>query len=190
MIAKGLDFPNVTLVGVVDADTGLYLPDFRSAERTFQLLAQVAGRAGRGPKGGRVIVQTYRPEHHAVRHAAAHDTVGFTKEEIALRQSPPYPPTLSLANLLVSGPNENAVATAAAETADWCRGLIEKYELPIAVLGPAPSPIARIKNRWRWHVVLRGPSDAIGRVTRYAAGRITSGSEPRIVVDRDPGSML
>lgn len=190
MIAKGLDFPNVTLVGVIDADTGIYLPDFRSAERTFQLLAQVAGRAGRGPKGGRVIVQTYRPEHHAVRFAAAHDTVGFNREELAMREFPPYPPTVSLANLLVSGTNEVAVGAAAAEAADWCRGLIERYDLPIAVLGPAPSPIGKIKGRWRWHVVLRGPSEAIGRVTRYAAGKITSGGEPRVVVDRDPGSML
>jgi primosomal protein N' (replication factor Y) len=190
MIAKGLDFPNVTLVGVVDADTGLYLPDFRSAERTFQLLAQVAGRAGRGPKGGRVIVQTYCPDHHAIRHAAAHDTEGFLAQELGYRQSPPYPPTVALANILVSGPDEVAVGTAAAEAAEWCRGLVEQHRLPITVLGPAASPLARIKGRWRWHVVLKGPTEEIGRVTRYAAGRITSGGEPRVVVDRDPGSML
>ena len=92
MIAKGLDFPNVTLVGVVDADTGLYLPDFRAAERTFQLLAQVAGRAGRGPKGGRVIVQTRHPQHHALVWAARHDVEGFLREELDLRRAPPYPP--------------------------------------------------------------------------------------------------
>ena len=91
MIAKGLDFPNVTLVGVVDADTGLYLPDFRSAERTFQLLAQVAGRAGRGPKGGRVLVQTRHPQHHALIRAAQHDAQGFLDEERALREVPPIP---------------------------------------------------------------------------------------------------
>jgi primosomal protein N' (replication factor Y) len=190
MIAKGLDFPNVTLVGVVDADTGIYLPDFRSAERTFQLLAQVAGRAGRGPKGGRVIVQTYRPEHHAIRHAAAHDTEGFLAEELEFRRSPPYPPALALANILVSGPDEQAVGTAAADAAEWCRGLVEQHALPITVLGPAASPLARIKGRWRWHVVLKGAPEAIGRVTRYAAGRLTSAGEPRVVVDRDPGSML
>ena len=103
MIAKGLDFPNVTLVGVVDADTGLYLPDFRSAERTFQLLAQVAGRAGRGPKGGRVLVQTRHPLHHALVWAARHDAEGFLREELELRRAPPYPPELHLVNLVVSG---------------------------------------------------------------------------------------
>ena len=103
MIAKGLDFPNVTLVGVVDADTALHLPDFRSAERTFQLIAQVAGRAGRGPAGGRVVVQTRQPTHHALLRAARHDAEGFLGEELALRASPAYPPATGLVNLVVSG---------------------------------------------------------------------------------------
>src|SRR5437867_7583357 len=110
MIAKGLDFPNVTVVGVVDADTGLNLPDFRAAERTFQLLAQVAGGAGRGPKGGRVLVQTRHPAHHALVWSARHDAEGFLREERALRESPPYPPATSLVNLLISGPEERAVS--------------------------------------------------------------------------------
>src|SRR6185503_7098468 len=109
MIAKGLDFPNVTLVGVVDADTGLYLPDFRSAERTFQLLAQVAGRAGRGPKGGRVLVQTRHPTHHALVSAAHHDAEGFWRQELELRELPPYPPAVHLVNLLYSGSDERDV---------------------------------------------------------------------------------
>jgi primosomal protein N' (replication factor Y) len=190
MIAKGLDFPNVTLVGVVDADTGLHLPDFRSAERTFQLMAQVAGRAGRGPKGGTVLVQTRSPGHHAIRHAAAHDVEGFLAEELELRKSPAYPPFVALANLLVSGPDEQLVSAEAAEVGDWCRGLITKHELPLVVLGPAPCPIARIRNRWRWHVVLKGPTEAVGRVVRYAASRLTGAGETRVVIDRDPGSML
>jgi primosomal protein N' (replication factor Y) len=190
MIAKGLDFPNVTLVGVVDADTGLHLPDFRSAERTFQLMAQVAGRAGRGPKGGTVLVQTRSPGHHAIRHAAAHDVEGFLAEELELRKSPAYPPFVALANLLVSGPDEQGVSAEAAEVGDWCRGLITKHELPLVVLGPAPCPIARIRNRWRWHVVLKGPTEAVGRVVRYAASRLTGAGETRVVIDRDPGSML
>ena len=190
MIAKGLDFPNVTLVGVVDADTGLHLPDFRSAERTFQLMAQVAGRAGRGPKGGKVLVQTRSPGHHAIRHAATHDVEGFLAEELELRKSPAYPPFVALANLLVSGPDEPAVSAESAEVGDWCRGLVAKHDLPLAVLGPAPCPIARIRNRWRWHVVLKGPTEAVGRVVRYAAGRLTGSGETRVVIDRDPGSML
>ncbi|HET7427581.1 MAG TPA: primosomal protein N', partial [Gemmatimonadales bacterium] len=156
MIAKGLDFPNVTLVGVVDADTGLYVPDFRSAERTFQLLAQVAGRAGRGPKGGTVLVQTRHPGHHALVWAGRHDTEGFLREERALRDAPAYPPATSLVNLVVSGPTESAVGRRAAELADWCASLIGKYELPVSLLGPAPCPLARIKDRWRWHVLLKG----------------------------------
>jgi len=190
MIAKGLDFPNVTLVGVVDADTGLYLPDFRSAERTFQLLAQVAGRAGRGPKGGRVLVQTRHPGHHALVWARAHDTAGFLRQERELREDPSYPPATSLVNLLLSGTNEGEVGRRAAEVADWCTALVERYELPIDVLGPAPCPLVRIKGRWRWHVLLKGPSESLGRVVRYAARTLRREGSTRIVIDRDPASLL
>jgi primosomal protein N' (replication factor Y) len=190
MIAKGLDFPNVTLVGVVDADTGLYLPDFRSAERTFQLLAQVAGRAGRGPKGGRVLVQTRHPAHHALVFAGRHDTEGFLHEERKLRESPPYPPATSLVNLVCSGPDEPEVSRRAAGLADWCTTLIERHQLPITVLGPAPCPLVRIKDRWRWHVLLKGPSESLGRVVRYAARRLKREGKTRVVIDRDPVSLL
>jgi primosomal protein N' (replication factor Y) (superfamily II helicase) len=190
MIAKGLDFPNVTLVGVVDADTGLYLPDFRSAERTFQLLAQVAGRAGRGPKGGRVVVQTRNPAHHALVWAQEHDTEGFLRQERALREDPPYPPTTSLVNLLLSGSDEQAVGRRAAAVADWCNALIQRYELPLSVLGPAPCPLVRIKERWRWHVLLKGPSPSLGRVVRYAARKLRRDGSTRVVIDRDPVSLL
>jgi primosomal protein N' (replication factor Y) len=190
MIAKGLDFPNVTLVGVVDADTGLYLPDFRSAARTFQLLAQVAGRAGRGPKGGRVLVQTRHPAHHALVWAAKHDTEGFLREERALRESPPYPPATALVNLLVSGTEEAEVGRRAAEVADWCSALLARYELPVTLLGPAPCPLARIKDRWRWHVLLKGTSEALGRIVRYGATRLAKAGDVRVVIDRDPISLL
>jgi primosomal protein N' (replication factor Y) (superfamily II helicase) len=190
MIAKGLDFPNVTLVGAVDADTGLYLPDFRSAERTFQLLAQVAGRAGRGPKGGRVLVQTRHPTHHALVCAAQHDTEGFLGQERALREVPPYPPATSLVNLLVTGTDEREVSRRAAALADWCNALIERHKLPISVLGPAPCPLVRIKDRWRWHVLLKGPSKALGRVVRYGARRLKREGSTRLVIDRDPVSLL
>ncbi len=190
MIAKGLDFPNVTLVGAVDADTGLYLPDFRSAERTFQLLAQVAGRAGRGPKGGRVLIQTRHPTHHALVWAREHDTEAFLREERQIREEPPYPPATSLVNLLVSGPHEPEVGRRAAAVADWCTALIDRYQLPIGVLGPAPCPLVRIKDRWRWHVLLKGPSESLGRVVRYAARRLRREGSTRIVIDRDPVSLL
>jgi primosomal protein N' (replication factor Y) len=190
MIAKGLDFPNVTLVGVVDADTGLHLPDFRAAERTFQLLAQVSGRAGRGPKGGRVLVQTRNPGHHALRWAAQHDPDSFLAEEMKDRASPPYPPLVALANLVVSGQDEAAVSKEVLRLADWCRALTERHNLPVTLLGPAPCPLARIKDRWRWHVLLKGAPEEIGKVVRYAAGRITSAGEIRVIIDRDPVSLL
>src|SRR5207253_10260233 len=103
MIAKGLDYPNVTLVGVISGDTALSLPDFRAAERTFQLITQVAGRAGRGDSPGKVLIQTYHPNHYALRHACAQDYEGFYNEEIRYRQNHSYPPFVALASLLVHG---------------------------------------------------------------------------------------
>ncbi len=190
MVAKGLDFPNVTLVGVVDADVALHLPDFRSAERTFQLLAQVAGRTGRGPKGGRVLVQTRDPSHHALRRAATHDVEGFLAEEAALRRSPPYPPVLALVNVVASGPEEAAVADLAAAVAEWAGRVEERFALGIGVLGPAPCPVARIKERHRWHVAIRGEPRAVGRYVRALARRPPPGGELRLAVDRDPVSLL
>jgi primosomal protein N' (replication factor Y) len=128
MIAKGIDFPNVTLVGVVDADTALHLPDFRAAERTFQLLAQVGGRAGRGPLGGRVLVQTRNPEHPALACAARHDAEQFLTLERATREAPAYPPHTALVNLVLSGEDAEAVAGHAAVVADWCQALIERRQ--------------------------------------------------------------
>ncbi|HEX5005326.1 MAG TPA: primosomal protein N' [Gemmatimonadales bacterium] len=190
MIAKGLDFPNVTLVGVVDADTALHLPDFRSAERTFQLIAQVAGRAGRGPRGGRVVVQTRQPAHHALVHAAAHDAQGFLTAELGSRRSPAYPPATGLVNLVVSGRKEVEVGRVAAEVAEWAAALAEKHSLELTVLGPAPCPLVRIKDRWRWHVALKGEGGVLGRVVRYATTRLPGDRETRVTIDRDPVSLL
>ena len=190
MIAKGLDFPNVTLVGVVDADTGLHLPDFRAAERTFQLIAQVAGRAGRGPRGGRVVVQTRNPDHYALVAAARHDAEGFLATELGHRREPPYPPVASLVNLVISGESETGVADAAARVAEWCASLVQTQGLAVAVLGPAPCAIGRIKGRWRWHVVLRGEGEPLGRIVRYAGERLPESPGVRVVMDRDPVSLL
>jgi primosomal protein N' (replication factor Y) len=193
MIAKGLDFPDVTLVGVVDADTGLHLPDFRAAERTFQLVAQVAGRAGRGPRGGAVIVQTRHPEHYAFRAAAAHDYEGFAEQETETRRSPPYPPHVALANVVLSGPDHAEVSRAAAALGVWLAGLIQARELGIEVVGPAPAPLARLQGRWRWHLLLRSPQPArLGQLLRYAARRapVARGGGVRVVFDRDPVSLL
>lgn len=190
MIAKGMDFPNVTLVGVVDADTALHLPDFRAGERTYQLLAQVAGRAGRGPKGGKVLVQTRSPEHPALQFAARHDTEGFLAHEAQERKSPPYPPETSLLNVVVSAEQEARATDEALAVADWLDKLISSQALPLALLGPAPCPLTRIKARWRWHVLVKGPVEEIGRVVRYAAPRLEGRGSARVVLDRDPVSLL
>ncbi|MGQ0538301.1 MAG: replication restart helicase PriA, partial [Gemmatimonadaceae bacterium] len=152
MIAKGLDFPNVTLVGVVDADVAINIPDFRASERTFQLLSQVAGRAGRGPKGGEVIIQTRNPAHHAVRCAVAHDFLAFAREELPARISPSYPPTVRLTRIVLSATTEQAAADLAAAAAQWIRRVIAARRLgSIELVGPAPCPVERLKQRWRWH---------------------------------------
>lgn len=194
MVAKGLDFPGVTLVGVVDADTGLHLPDFRAAERTFQLIAQVAGRAGRGPKGGRVLVQTRCPGHYALEAAAAHDVVAFAERELEVRRDPPYPPHVALVNVVVSGHRASDVGQAAVALADWLRGLIRaRTGGGVDLVGPAPAPLARLQGRWRWHFVLRSPdSRLLGRVLRYAAARTPAFGPRRVRVtfDRDPVSLL
>ncbi len=194
MIAKGLDFPDVTLVGVIDADTGLNLPDFRAAERTFQLLSQVAGRSGRGAKPGEVIIQTRRPGHHAVRCAVAHDVSAFVRTELDARRAPAYPPFVRLANVVISGSDESATAARAIETADWTRALIRRRGLrEVELVGPAPCPIHRIKERWRWHFFLRTPrSGLLTRLVRFVAERAPAARDDtvRLVVDRDPVALL
>jgi primosomal protein N' (replication factor Y) (superfamily II helicase) len=194
MIAKGLDFPNVTLVGVVDADVGINLPDFRASERCFQLLSQVAGRAGRGPKGGEVLIQTRVPNHHAVQCAVKHDYEKFVADEITGRIAPVYPPFVRLANVVFSGTTEAAVARLAESGDAWIRELIVKRKLSgLSVVGPAPCPIERIKNRWRWHVLVK--SEKAGDLTRL--GRffmerfdVPGDAELRITFDRDPVALL
>src|SRR5213083_2113472 len=189
MIAKGLDFPNVTVVGVVDADTGLHLPDFRAAERTFQLVAQVAGRAGRGPKGGRVYVQTRAPDHHALRAAAVHSVAQFVAAELPLRAAPnpAYPPHVGLARFVASHEDAGVVQRAAERVAAWVvRANAERLAGALSVLGPAPCPIERLKGRWRWHVLVKAAEPrAIGRVVRALGARARG-----VIVDRDPVSLL
>ena len=153
MLAKGHDFPNVTLVGVVSVDAGLQLADFRAAERTFQLITQVAGRAGRGSKPGRVLIQTYHPQHYALQHACAQDYAGFYEEEIRYRQNHSYPPFVALASILVHGEDLDHIRHTALEL---------RKELDLAnadracrVLGPAPAPLARLKGEHRIHLLIK-----------------------------------
>ena len=163
MVAKGHDVPNVTLVGVVAADMGLHFPDYRAGERTFQLLTQVAGRAGRGADPGRVVIQTFVPDHYAIALAGTHDYETFYREEIARRRPHGYPPFRSLLYLLLSSRDESAVRAAAQEVAQLAAlvpGLSEDPDR-VEVLGPAPAPIARIKDQFRWQLLLLGSREEL-----------------------------
>lgn len=191
MITKGLDFPGVTLVGVVLADTSLNLPDFRAAERTFQLVTQVAGRAGRGSRPGRVVVQTYQPDHFSLQAAREHDFASFYKQEISLRQSQGYPPFSDLIHMVLSGPEEAKVR----ETAAAIGGLLKQQPFPGEVLGPAPAPIPKLRGQYRYHLVLKGPdTEAMVRQARAAfaasRGRWRRGKDVRLSVDVGPVSMM
>lgn len=192
MISKGLDLPGVTLVGVIDADVGLNLPDFRASERTFQLLAQVAGRAGRGTLPGKVFVQTAKPGHFAIQTALQHDFESFANREYDDREGPAYPPHVRLANLLVTGPEEIAVSEGAEKLSEWLEDLIERKEIVgMTLLGPAPCPIDRLRNRWRWHLLLKSDDPvALGSVLRFAASHAPISSGLRLEIDRDPESLL
>jgi primosomal protein N' (replication factor Y) (superfamily II helicase) len=194
MIAKGLDFPNVTLVGVVDADIGINLPDFRASERCFQLLSQVAGRAGRGPKGGRVLIQTRVPDHHAVRCAVTHDYLTFVDQELGGRVTPVYPPNIRLANVVFSGTSEAATAGLATTATAWLHALMRKRPIAgISIIGPAPCPVERIKNRWRWHVLIKAEQPReLTRLSRYFLERfpVPKDNALRVTLDRDPVALL
>lgn len=194
MIAKGLDFPNVTLVGVIDADVGINLPDFRASERCFQLLSQVAGRSGRGAKGGEVLIQTRVPTHHAVKRAVTHDYLSFVREELEGRINPAYPPNNRLANIVFSGTEESSVADLAIAGTEWLRRLIRTHEnVGLSVIGPAPSAVERIKARWRWHVLLKSEHpQELTRVGRYFMERFAVPARDglRVTFDRDPVSLL
>ena len=195
MIAKGLDFPRVTLVGVLDADVALHLPDFRAAERTFQLLVQVAGRSGRGKVRGEVLVQTCTPEHPAVAAVAATDLEAgeraFRKRELAERRDAGYPPFTRLVTLLVDGPDEGEVEQAATALAERARALAGERD--ISVLGPAPQALARLRGRYRWHVLLKS---AAGTPLREIAAALVAESDragrkkTRLIADVDPIEVL
>lgn len=156
MLAKGHDFPNVTLVGVVSVDAGLGLPDFRAAERTFQLITQVAGRAGRGERPGAVLIQTYHPQHYALRHACAQDYEAFYQEEIRYRQNHSYPPFIALASLMVHGHDLNKVRVDALELRKQLDAA--NQDRTARILGPAPAPLARLKGEHRFQLLIKSKS--------------------------------
>lgn len=189
MVGKGLDLAGVTLVGVVAADTALGLPDFRAAERTFAMLEQVAGRAGRGAAPGRVVVQTYNPEHYAVECARRHDSVDFYRQEVAFRRSAGYPPFGELVLVTVAGADREEAARAAAEVAAELRKTVGSQG---AVLGPSPAPLAHLRGLERIQILLKGEFGVTGReALRAVADGVRRREEGlRLTWDVDPQSML
>ena len=181
LVAKGLDIPSVTLVGIVSSDVALNLPDERAAERTYQLLVQAIGRAGRGDRPGRAIVQTYQPDHPAIQAAASGDRTAFYDAELALRQRFGSPPFGRLVKLTVGLADPAAAEREAAATADRLRARAAERALAVTVIGPAPAYIARRADRWRWNVVLRGDDPV---------AILDGGLEAPWSVDVDPESLL
>ncbi|MEW5849822.1 MAG: primosomal protein N' [Myxococcota bacterium] len=192
MLAKGHDYPGVTLVGVVAADMSLRLPDWRAAERTVQILTQVAGRAGRGDAPGLVIVQTYCPEHEALTYSARHDVRGFAAVELQVRKDLGYPPFSRLCLLRFESPHEEEAVQLAQHVAALLRQSLVGAASEARVLGPAPAPLARLKGIWRYQVLVKAPSAASRSQVLAALRRdpVRPKGEARLIVDVDPGAVL
>lgn len=199
MVAKGLDLPRVTLVGVISADSTLNIPDFRGAERTFQLLTQVAGRAGRGEKVGRVIFQTYNPDHYSLQFAKNHDYLGFYREEIKRRRELNYPPFSEFVKFGFTGLNPEKVKKAADTFASISRDLITKLAVPtevgksVELMGPAPAIIPRIESKFRWQLLLKSSQQAIlpDLVNSiWAEFPFRKFADVKIIRDRNPYSIV
>jgi primosomal protein N' (replication factor Y) len=197
MIAKGLDFPNVTLVGVVNADVALHLPDFRSAERTFQLLSQVAGRTGRGPRGGQVLVQTFNPEQPCIALAARHDYETFVSAEQAHRRGHHYPPYQRLVRLVVRSRDRDEVGAVAERLAGGFRAALPRVQPAggtlalVRILGPAEAPVFRLKGYYRFHFQLQSSSSAaLHQLLRAVLPAVRPPAGVELTVDVDPLNML
>jgi primosomal protein N' (replication factor Y) len=192
MVAKGHDFPGVTLVCVVMADSSLALPDFRSAERTFHLLTQVAGRAGRGKDPGRVLVQTYNPESEPVARVMGHDYEGFAEQELGWRRGFLYPPFARLVAIRVEGEHPEQTASVARALGQRMARALPRASAGVRLLGPAPAPIARIRGKTRWQLLLKAPTHAAMNSPLDAAEALLPElpKAVRVVIDVDPGAML
>ncbi len=188
MIAKGLDFPHVTLVGVVNADTALHLPDFRAAERTFQLVAQVAGRTGRGDRPGKVLVQTFSTEAPAIQHAAHHDYLSFVADEIPRRRDHGVPPFGRLVRLIVRGESEQAAWEYIQQLG---QRLHASKDPSVKILGPAPAPVVKIRDLFRFHIQLRAPQvKPLQALIKAVLPETPTPNGVELAVDVDPVSLL
>nr|WP_239576845.1 primosomal protein N' [Archangium primigenium] len=192
MVAKGHDFPGVTLVCVVMADTSLAIPDFRAAERTFHLLTQVAGRAGRGKDPGRVLVQTYNPDAEPVRRMLVHDFDGFAEGELARRRALSWPPYTRMASVRLEGESPEQTASVARFLGDYLGRHMPPSSWGVRLLGPAVAPIARIRGKTRWQMLLKGPTHAAlaPLLARLEAKLVDIPSAVRVTIDVDPAAML
>jgi primosomal protein N' (replication factor Y) (superfamily II helicase) len=193
MIAKGHHFPNVTLVGVVWADGGMSMPDFRAAERTFQLITQVIGRAGRGDEPGEVIIQTMRPDHYAIVYSRDHLYGKMFDHEMQLRRHPAFPPYLRLTSLRLQGRVESDVQQTTGRIARFCRQTVKKEKFNIEILGPAPSPLDKIKDNYRWQILLKGrDTDELHALCMAikAARQELVGRQCSLAIDVDPENMM
>ena len=193
MVAKGLDFPNVTLVGVVSADTMLNIDDYRSAERSFDLLEQVSGRAGRAEKKGRAVIQTYSPEHNAIIYAREHDYQSFYENEIAVRKVMWYPPFCEMISVLFAGVSESLVSQCAKNFARVIASA-EKSAQRMQILGPVPASVAKIKNKFRWRLIIKcADSDKLTK-TLYEAYEDCENNKNfekiSIVIDKNPNNIM
>ncbi|MGH7282595.1 MAG: replication restart helicase PriA, partial [Polyangiaceae bacterium] len=192
MVTKGHDLPHVTLVGVVNADAALSMPDFRAAERTFHLLVQVAGRAGRGDTAGKVLIQTYDPDHPAISYATKHDVMGFLERELLDRKELAYPPFTRAALVRVDSLNEHEARDTAAALAEIARKAAAQETCKVHVLGPAPAPLSRLRARYRFRVMLRCAERTPLRRVLLAVER-SRAQFPRSVrtgIDVDPVQLL
>ncbi len=187
MVAKGLDFPNVTVVGVIAADISLNLPDFRASERTYQLLSQVAGRAGRGQRKGRVIIQTFNPDHVAVQAAQNHDYLGFFAAIAAEREAAHYPPHCRLINIVLSGTSRTDVVTSATAVRDLLAPLeADGFEL----LGPVDCAVERLQTLWRRHLLVKRPLNVSSMVIADALKGFSPTGKVQMMIDVDPGNLM
>src|SRR5262249_16620831 len=189
MIAKGHDFPNVTLVGVVSADVGLGLADFRASERTFQLLTQVAGRAGRGDRAGEAIVQTLYPEHYSIQLACRQDYPGFFEKELHFRKVMRYPPLVALANIVVRARTFTTAMDDATDLAQRVRQQTSDRR-DIGILGPAPPPLGKLRGEYRAQLLLKSANRRRMREALQAVLAERPDLQRRVIVDIDPLSVL
>ncbi|AFS78693.1 primosome assembly protein PriA [Gottschalkia acidurici 9a] len=198
MISKGLDFPNVTLVGIIAADTSLNLPDFKASERTFQLLTQVGGRAGRGELEGKVILQTYEPDHYSIKAAQKHNYIEFFNEEIGIRKAFEYPPFISLINIIISSKNENEVFKASNKVFHEIRDEIHKRLSTFShknILGPNQSLIYKIRDRYRWQILIKCSQEELKKIKKIIEkvciiDKESNIKDIRINIDINPVSIL